>query len=219
MQNLRSVMNPAIFCLCDLEHVIPLLLFLCYSSAALPACFYVLVTEVVNSWEECLSLLFWKAKQHTWLLLCQLKFQNPSLTCPSANLFMLSQLFVIPASPSVLPCFKSCRDIWGPRFWSQGKLHSSGLCHWQSALLFQACILMTVFNIYLFPELNKADIFSVTYIKKKSGKGKSLNEHSGLASLLLLFPNWIFHVKIVKLCWFMTALEEDNPFPRNFLIK
>lgn len=28
LQTLRSVMNPAIFCLCDLEHVIPLLLFL-----------------------------------------------------------------------------------------------------------------------------------------------------------------------------------------------
>lgn len=28
LQNLRSVMNPAIFCLCDLDYVIPLLLFL-----------------------------------------------------------------------------------------------------------------------------------------------------------------------------------------------
>lgn len=105
LQYLRSVINPAIF--------LSLWSWAYYSSAALPTCFYVLVPDVVNSGELCLSLLFWKAKQHTWfvLCLCQLKFQNPCLTCLSANLFMLSQLFVILPVPPI--CSPLLQELQG----------------------------------------------------------------------------------------------------------
>lgn len=121
--------------------------------------------------KQCLSLISQQAKWDPWfvLCLCQSKFEKawfaPLQICLCLHTSSGSCLFL----PSFIPCFRSCRKLRASNArteflisWEAVVLHSSALCHCQCSLVFQACILMTVLDTYLLPELSKSEPFSAT---------------------------------------------------------